>query len=107
MSLQKLKDETLSCLVRLNEQEAMLTGEKNLLLQKDELIKKVKSINPNYIEVIETESNIFERQGLFTRYCNESRQIVFEIPDWDMFISAVDAFYTVCYAPESEEEEEE
>lgn len=107
MSLQKLKDKTLLSLVQLNEQKVILTDEKNLLLQKDELYKKVNSINPDYIEVMETESNIFERQGLFKVHYNESRQIVFEIPDWDMFISAVDAFYRVCYAPESEEEEEE
>lgn len=85
-----------------------LTGEKNLTISKKELVKRVENINPDYLEVMEKEANIFVRQGLFKGYFADGDilgDILFDIPDWDKFISAVDAFYKVCYTPESGEEE--
>jgi hypothetical protein len=82
-----------------------LTGEKNLTITKEELIKRASEINPGYLEVMETEAQIFVRQGLFTDHF-KNREIYFDIPDWDRFISAVDAFYNVCYAPSGEEEDD-
>jgi hypothetical protein len=100
---------TLTTIVALNKDLGIgLTGEKNLTISKDELIERVEKINPGYLEVMEMEANILVRQGLFRGYFKSGDvcgDIVFDIPDWDKFISSVDAFYKVCYAPGSEDED--
>jgi hypothetical protein len=84
---------------------SLLTGEKKLTIAKNELINRVKEINPGYLEVMEVEANIFVRQDLFKGYLKDG-DIYFDIPDWDRFISAVGAFYNVCYAPNCDNEED-
>jgi hypothetical protein len=100
---------TLTTIVDLNKGVNIgLTGEKNLTISKEELIERVKKINSGYLEVMEMEAKILIRQGLFNGYLkggDASGEILFDIPDWDKFISAVDAFYKVCYAPGSEDED--
>lgn len=107
MNLESIKSKALSALVENNKSEdnKMLTGEKDLLIPKEQLIEKVKAINPAYLEVMEMEAKIFIGQGLFRGFFNIDGNIYFSIPDWDKFISAVDAFYVACYVPESEGEE--
>lgn len=106
MSLESLREKTLSGLVELNKDESIgLTGEKNLEIFEDEFEAKVKKINPGYLEVLATESAIFVGQGLI-KGRRDASKIILEIPDWDKFISAVNAFYIACYAPQSEEDEE-
>ena len=97
-------DKIISKLTELN--QIRHTHEKNLLLSKCELINKVKAINPDYIEVMETEAKIFVRQGLFRGYI-EGNKIMFEIPDWDKFISAINSFYEVCYKPYEGEDDDD
>lgn len=84
----------------------ILTGEKNLKIKKEDLIEKVKQNNngEGYLEVMSTESNTLVGQGLFNGYF-EDGDIYFDIPDYDRFISAVNAFYEVCYAPCDEDDE--
>jgi len=94
-------DKIISKLTELN--QIRCSGEKNLLLDKCQLINKVKAINPKYIEVMETEAKIFVRQGLFRGYIDDNK-IMFEIPDWDKFISAINAFYEVCYEGEDDDD---
>ncbi|GEM_PF-5974248 len=79
------------------EKDAALTGEKNLTIKKLDLVEKVNKINRGYLEVIEKEHRIFERQGLINGYVKD-RIAYYDIPDWDNFISAVKSFYDVCYA---------
>jgi hypothetical protein len=107
--IHKLQEQILEKIVKLNENELHgLTGEKDLTISKNELTRRINKINSGYLEVIEMESKIFIRQGLFNGYLKDGDacgEILFDIPDWDQFISAVDAFYKVCYAPGSEGEE--
>jgi hypothetical protein len=49
-----------------------------------------------YLKVITGESRILEGQGLIEGRI-EDDGIYFKIPDWDAFISAVNAFYEVCW----------
>lgn len=106
MSLENFQSNVLTNLVKLNKDEGKLvTSESNLSLTKDELKAKLKNINPSYLEVLQEESRILARQGLLEGHLNDTGDIIFNIPDWDKFISAVNAFYVVCYAPESEVEE--
>lgn len=110
MSLEDLQREVLNEIVKLNETEAgartgpTLTGEKALCITKEELIRKVleNSHGEAYLEVLDAESQLLVRQGLFRGYI-EGDEIMFDIPNWDQFISAVNCFYVACYAPESKD----
>jgi hypothetical protein len=87
----------------------ILTGEKNLDISKEDLMEKVKENvhGKDYLDVMETESNILVRQGLFKgRIDPKLGAIMFEIPDWDMFITAVHAFYKVCWCEDEREDGE-
>ena len=107
MSLENFQSNVLTKLVKLNKDEGnLVNNESNLSLTKDELKAKLENINPTYLEVLQEESRIFVRQGLFEGHLNDTGDTIFDIPDWDKFISAVDAFYVACYAPENEEVEE-
>ena len=88
----------------------ILTGEKNLDITKAELLERVhKNKNGDgYVDVLEYEHPILVRQGLFEgRFDREKLNIYFKIPDWDAFISAVNAFYIACYAPGCDDESED
>lgn len=95
-------------LVELNKQtgDIILTGEKNLDISKEELTERImKNVHGNdYLDVLEYENSILERQGLIKgRIDLETFKCYFNIPDWDKFISAVNAFY-VSYQPCENEE---
>jgi hypothetical protein len=104
--LQSVQRKALEICIDANKQEksSMLTGEKDLDITKEELIKRVLKINEGYLEVMEKEASILVRQGLFVGRI-EKDGIYFKIPDWDAFISAVNAFYVACYAPGCDEED--
>lgn len=99
MSFEDLQMAILKNVVNNNQKEGFtaLTGEKGAVISKEDLIKRIKEINPAYVEVMETEFNILVRQGLI-----EEVKVMFRIPNWDNFISSIDAFYEVCYKLEDE-----
>jgi len=88
------------------EQRDFLTGEKDLLVPKNEFIDKIMKYEngESYLEVISMENSIFERQGLVHGFSDENWDTYFKIPNWDNFMSGVYAFYIACYADEDEEE---
>jgi len=99
-----IQENILKGLVNLNKSDSdvILTREKNLTLKKDELLNKILE-NKNgegYIDVLEYENQILERQGLIRGYIDNG-EVLFDIADYDMFISAVNAFY-VSYQDEEE-----
>lgn len=71
------------------------TGEKNLTLEKSDLINKIKlnKYGANYLDVLDNESAIFVRQGLFKGYYDDDFKIKFDIPDYDLLLTAIHAFY--------------
>jgi len=81
----------------------ILTGETNLTLTKQALIDKVLENEDGqaYLNVMMLEAPILIRQQLFVGYI-EDGQVLFDIPDWDMFIMSVDVF-NVSYKPAPEE----
>jgi hypothetical protein len=90
------QDKVLKSLVNENKinGDVILTGEKNITLKKDELVNKILS-NKNgedYIDVLNNEGQILERQGLIHGYI-KNEEVLFDIIDYDEFISAVNAFY--------------
>lgn len=105
MNLRQFKSDLLDATTSENRENnnPILTGEKNLKLKKEELIEKVKKNEhgEGYLEVMTTEAHILAGQGLFNGYV-EDDGIYFDIPDYDRFISAVNAFYEVCYAEDDE-----
>ena len=102
MTLSELKSSLLDLTTEENKngRSPILTGETNLKIKKEDLIEKVRQNEhgEGYLEVMTTESGILAGQGLFNGYI-ENGKIYFDIPDYDRFISAVNAFYEVCYAP--------
>jgi len=87
-----------------NENNPILTGEKNLKITKSGLIDRIlaNKRGEGYIDVLECENSILERQGLIRGYF-EDGDVYFDIPNYDRFISAVNAFY-VSYQDEEGEE---
>ncbi|MEI6296222.1 MAG: hypothetical protein WCO84_01070 [bacterium] len=74
-----------------------LTGETSLILRQGELIERLAKINPKYLEVVKYESKILVRQGLFDEAFDVQYGLIFSIPNWDRFITAINAFYETCY----------
>ena len=106
MKINALKAKLLDNVVEIAQTQTapILTGEENLTLEKQELINKVfeNEHAKGYMEVIETEASLLVGQGLFKGYFKDGA-VWFDIPDYDRFISAVEAFYTTCYAEGCEE----
>lgn len=85
----------LESLVEFNEKnpDIKLTGETNLKITEDELIKRLKENKEwkLYLTVLHWESKILVRNGLFKSYYRGG-ELFFDIPSWDNFISALNAF---------------
>lgn len=86
-------------LVELNREESkeFITGEKNLMLTPYELKEKLLQYENgrSYYEICIIEGTILRAQGAFsTKATPEGIAIV--IPDWDSFISKVNAFHVAC-----------
>lgn len=85
----------LQSLVEINEKnpDIKLTGERNLKLTNEELANKLKENKEwkLYLTVLDWESKILVRNGLFKSYYRGG-ELFFDIPSWDNFISAVNAF---------------
>jgi len=72
-----------------------LTGEKDLIIKKEELRKRIQTykLAEQYFDVMENEHEILERQGLLWGYIDDEYKIMFKIPDWDRLITAIHVFY--------------
>lgn len=77
--------------------EDFITGEKNLLLSRKELKDKLLKLKDgkSYIGVLAAEHRILEGQGAISLKFTED-EVLFYIPDWDSFISRVNAFHVAC-----------
>lgn len=85
-----------------NNNESFLTGETNLKLTIEELEERLLRLKhgKSYLGVLRVEGSLLELQGLIEakleKFENENFEVVYEIPDWDKFISGVHAFHDVC-----------
>lgn len=77
--------------------ENFLTGEKNLILSKLELKDKLLKFEngKSYLGVLKLEHELLEGQGAINEEFKDGK-VIFTIPDWDSFISRVNAFHVAC-----------
>jgi len=61
-----------------------------------------KKENLDFIDVLEHEHMILERQGLLKGYFNQDGDIEFDIPNWNNLIFALKAF-AISYIPPKDE----
>lgn len=78
-------------------EEYFLTGEKNLILSKSELKEKLLKLEngKSYLGVLKLEHKLLEGQGVINGEFKDGK-VIFTIPDWDSFISRVNAFHVAC-----------
>ena len=112
-ALAEFQKTILGACVALNKEQGdgpILTGETDLDITKTELLERIRK-NKNgegYVDALQGESQILVRQGLFEGCVDyDKHDYYFKIPNWDQFISAIDAFYVACYAPGCDDEDEE
>lgn len=95
----KFIEQVANNLVELNKtaKESFLTGEKNLVLSEPKLVDKLLQIEngKSYLGVLANEYRILEGQGAIKAEIKNDKAI-FNIPDWDSFISKVNAFHVAC-----------
>lgn len=80
-----------------DENKDYITGEKDLTLSKEDLLlKMIKYENgKSFINVLEVEHNILEGQQAI-KWLEIKGKLYFRIPDWDRFMSKVNAFHVAC-----------
>lgn len=97
--INKLTGQLADNLVRISKElkEDFITGETNLKLTKEELERKMLKLKngKSYLGVLQWEHNILERQGVVKGAIVDG-EVMFDIPDWDNFISRVNAFHEAC-----------
>lgn len=98
-TIKDFREQIASNLVGINKElkQDFLTGEVNLELTKEELTNKILKLKngKSYLGVLEHEHNILERQGVIKGEIING-EVMFSIPNWDSFISRVDAFHVAC-----------
>lgn len=105
MNLSDFRERALKAIIDANKDSPdgpILTGEKDLYIAKAELIERIQKnrYGDEYFDVIESEKDLLIGQGLLDGTIDTEGSIFFRIPDWDAFISAVNAFYVTCYQDE-------
>lgn len=80
-----------------SENRDYITGERNLILTKEELLLKIIRYKEgkSYLRVLEAEYKILERQGVIRGFYLNGITY-FRIPDWDSLMSRINAFNYVC-----------
>lgn len=98
-AIKNVIETTANNLVSLNKasKESFLTGETNLVLTSDELEERLLSLKngKSYLGVWLIEGTILRSQGVIKTKILADKTI-FIIPDWDNFISRVNAFHVAC-----------
>lgn len=77
------------------------TGEKDLVLTSEELNSRLMKLNPPLAETLKVEANVFTSNDLI-KFEND----MVHIPDWDLFITQLDSFYTVALLVEDDIEDD-
>lgn len=79
------------------ENKEYITGEKDLVLSKEDLLLKIIKYKDgkSYLNVLEAEHNILEGQQAI-KWLEIKGRLYFKIPDWDRFMSKVNAFHVAC-----------
>ena len=95
-----LMEDVVNNIVESNKEQEkdFLTGEKNLDIPKGEFEEKVTAYKNGieYLMILEEEGMELERQKSIKGYYDQGKPI-YHIPDWDILLSKLNAFYVVYY----------